>query len=121
MEPETKPPSVEPEVSKRKTILPFILIGGGIIFLVLLAIVGIIVGLSFLKAAPNTPLLITQTPTPVPTIIEVISNPNPKFASDSGFLKMRDDLKSLNAEIGSANFFEPEISPPNIDLNLKIE
>ncbi len=109
-----------PQVLKKRSMLPFVLIGGFVV-LILFAIIGIVVGLSILRSPQTTTPQETPTPTPVPTVIEIITNQNPKYASDSALINLRDQLRNLSAEIGGANFFEPEISAPNIDLNLEIK
>lgn len=112
------PPVAKP-VKKFNPLL-LVLIGGGVV-LILFAIIGVIVGLSLLRNP--APVQVTPTPTPVVSEmpIDVLPNPNPKYASDSAFLQIRDQLKALNQEISTANFFEPEISSPNIDLNIEIK
>lgn len=115
-------PVAPPEAKPIKKFNPLLLVLiGGVVILVLFAIIGIVVGISMLRSP--APVQITPTTTPVvsETPLEVLPNPNPKYASDSAFLQIRDQLKSLNQEISTANFFEPEISSPNIDLNIEIK
>ena len=119
--PTPQPQQAGPEVPKKK-LSPLLIAGiAGAVFIVLLAIIGIIVGLSIIRnSTPVTPTP-SETPTPIPSVIEIVPVQNPKYASDSAFLKLRDDLKSLNQQIGTANFFEPEIAPPSINLKIQIE
>lgn len=95
----------------------------GVILLVLGIITGIIVGLSLVLGRQN----ITPNPTPIPTapatptIVDIFPHANPKYASDSALLEIKENLQSLNQQISTANFFEPEISPPNLDLAIEIK
>lgn len=96
-------------------------IGAGVFVIILMALVGIIVAISLLRAPVQVQPEIKITPTPVLEIVEIFPTANPKYASDSALLEIRENLKVLNQQIGSANFFEPEISPPSIDLNIEIK
>ena len=107
-------------VKKGKNLMPFF-IGGGVILFLGLAISGIIFGLSLV----NKPTLdVKKEPGPVteenPVVPLVPTTSRSRFASDAGVLKLRDGLKELSVDLDTVNFFEPEITPPDIDLNLKI-
>ncbi len=115
---ETQP--VKPE--KKKLPLPLVGVIAGTVIIILIAFIGILAGISILKRPAPMQTLITPVPTIIPTTtITIVPNTNSKYASDAAFLKLREDLKTLNQEIGTVNFFEPEISPPNIDLNIQIK
>lgn len=63
------------------------------------------------------------SPPPPPKAEEFVAPP-PKispYATDSGILKLRSDLQKLRADIDSIDIFEPQLSPPNIDLNINIK
>lgn len=123
MEPqETTPPpeTQETMVSKSGPNLKLIAIISAVVLIVIIAFIGILAGLSMLRRPlPVTPLP-TPVPTPIPSEIEVIQKANPKYASDSALLDLKNNLKELSKQIGMANFFEPELSSPNIDLKIEI-
>jgi len=99
-----------------KNWLPLI-IGGAIVLLLLILIIGISVGLALIKSAfqYTPPPIVTQAP--VITIAPVSS----KYATDSGVLKLRDDLKTISQSIDSVDLFEPQINPPALDLSISIK
>lgn len=113
---------IVPEPTKKFDFKLLALIAGAIL-LVLGIITGIIVGLSLIRGQQNT----TPNPTPIPTmpatptIVDIFPNANPRHASDSALLEIKANLQALNQQISTANFFEPEISPPNIDLTIEIK
>lgn len=70
----------------------------------------------------NLPVFVS-TPAPVTKIEEFVAPP-PKispYATDSGILKLRSDLQKLRSDIDSIDIFEPQLSSPNIDLNISIK
>lgn len=72
----------------------------------------------FALSKPNNPTVsptptLAVTPTPVPL-------QHSKFASDAGVLKIQADLKTLMGKIDSVDFFLIDITPPNLDLNIRV-
>ncbi len=85
--------------------------------LALITIVSVITTVLILKKPASTPetspqptIIITPTPVPTPS----------KFATDAGILKIQADLKLLLGKIDSVDFFQTEITPPNLDLNIRV-
>lgn len=108
-----------PPIIKPKTNLLPLYIAGGIIVFILITAVLLVMGLSLIKKA--VPVPIAPKPTPPAPPVESVTPTNPKYASDSALLKLRDDAKNLGTQIDSVDLFEPQLSSPNIDLNLNIK
>lgn len=86
-----------------------------IVIIVIVAVVGLKIILSSFKM-PSPP------PAPLPPTPEVkVAPKSPRFATDAGVLKLREDLVSLGAQIDSVDLIEPQISPPALDLSIGIE
>ena len=103
----------------KKSYLVWIL-GGITGVLVLTVIILLVVGANMIfNAAKNINF---NPPPPAPKAEEFVAPPPKvsKFATDSGILKIRGDLVKLRSDIDSVDIFEPQLSPPNIDLNIKI-
>lgn len=94
------------------------IIGGGLFLLVV--IIGVVVGFLMIQGAVSKiPVPATTTPTVVttPTIVVTPS----QWATDAGVLKLRSDLQTLSGKIDTVDLFEPQITPPAIDLGLAIK
>lgn len=111
-------PFIPPVETKGDTkLLTYIVIALGA--LVVLAVIGIIVGINLLlnsRIKPVTPPPVKEEITPTPT-----PQANYKYASEAAVIKLKNDLKKLNAQIGSTDYFETEILPPSLDSEIKIE
>ena len=95
------------------------LIIGGLAVLIMLAVIGIIVGVRLLiNSRQNRPVTtpVSQQPTPTPTITQIS-----KYASDSAVMKLKNDLSNLGSQIDSTDYFETQILPPSLDSQIKIE
>ncbi len=115
-QPPVTPPPLElppPPANRRVWVIVAIIIAA----LALTAIIALATVFILLRQQPASvgpaPASVTQT---VPTL----PPPSSKFATDAGVLKLRDDLKTLMGRIDSVDFFESEISPPSLDLNIAI-
>lgn len=102
----------------------FVWILAGISGLILITLITLIVlGANyFVSSAKNINFSFTSPPAP-PKAEEFVAPP-PKispYATDSGILKLRSDLQKLRADIDSVDIFEPQLSSPNIDLNISIK
>lgn len=99
----------------KKNYLVWILAGlSGLIFVAIIVLL-----ISFAKNINSN----FNQPSPLPKVEEFITPP-PKispYATDSGILKLRGDLQKLRADIDSIDIFEPQLSSPNIDLNISIK
>ncbi len=113
--PSTLPPANPP----KKNYLPFVLAGLGAIFLIIVVSIASI-GIGMIISASHNA---TPAPTPVPVAPAPIA-PVPvvsKFATDSGVLQIQSDLKTLMDNTASVDLIEPQIAPPNLDLNINIK
>lgn len=96
--------------------------------LVILAGVALAILAVTTAAASTAVIFLWQTPKPPASVGQTVSIPKPeiplpkvsKFASDADLLKLRDAAKALGTKIDTVDLFEPQISPPNLDLNLRI-
>lgn len=97
--------------------LPWI-IGAAILGLIIIVFIGISVGIAIIRSA----FQYTPPPPATPPAPEVTIKPaGGKYASDSGVLKLRDDLKTIRQAIDSIDLIEPQIAPPALDLNINIK
>lgn len=95
------------------------ILAGVVITMIILVIALIIFGVNLLVNSLK-PISIN---TPAPIVNEqpvIISKTVSKFATDAGVLKLREDINKLRSDIDSVDIFEPQLSPPNIDLNIAI-
>lgn len=109
-------PSAPPAKPPRNYTL-WLFIAGIVIFIIVVSlalIVGSSIFLSLLKP-PAQP-----QPEPAAPVIMVTPKIESKFASDSAVLQIRDSAKSLQTDIDSVDLVEPELSPPSLDLNIRI-
>ncbi len=74
----------------------------------------------FLRPAPSTP---APPPPPPSTVVPPIIPPKTptKWASDGGVLLLKESLSSVSAQVDSVDLYEPELSPPTIDLGISIK
>lgn len=95
---------------------PWIIVGIVVLILLVLTI----------ALATMTILLINKQnnlPSPSSSIVEqspVLPNKISKFASDSAILELGNRAKKIMIEIDSVDLIEPEISPPSLDLNIRL-
>lgn len=98
--------------------------------LLILAIVAIVILLTTTIAAVTATVIVLRQKAPAPAPVTSTPESAPittppsqpsKFATDTGLLKLRDDIKNLSGRVDSVDLFEPEITPPNLDLNIKIQ
>lgn len=92
-------------------------IGAVIIVLLLILIVGISAGIALIKSAFQA----TPSPAPRPAPVVTIAPVSNRFATDSGVLKLRDDLKAISQSIDAVDLMEPQINPPALDLSINIK
>lgn len=89
-----------------------------VVFILMVVVTGVLIGVAMILSASKS------TPAPVPApVVQTITPPTAqvsKFASDSGLLKIRDDLKTLQSKIDTMDLFEQQITPPTLDLNISI-
>lgn len=93
-------------------------IGGSLIILIVIVIVGIWVGIVVIKSSfqsSSAPQTITKAPD---VTIKPTSN---KYATDSGILKLGEDLKTIRQFVDSVDLMEPQINTPALDLNINIK
>lgn len=108
------PPVSAPKKSK----MPYLIIAGVVIF-ILIIITGLIVGFSLIAKPVKTKPIPIDTPPPSPVVI--VPKVPSKFATDSGLLKIRDELKKTQGDIDTVDLYDAQISPPNIDLGIQIQ
>lgn len=113
--PSLNPPNEPKTLNKNRTWLILGIVIGTLVLITIIAITSTILVLSNRSVPPPAPPpTVTTTPTPIPVIPT-------KYSTDSAILKLRDDLKSLMAKTDTVDLVEPEIAPPNLELNLKIQ
>ncbi|MCL4397510.1 hypothetical protein M1403_00530 [Patescibacteria group bacterium] len=91
----------------------------GLMFMVVLGL--ILVGVSLIVSSARN--LTPTKPAPEPAVTE--SAPLPpkisRFASDSAVLDLQSGVGKLRSDIDTTDLFEPQLTPPNIDLNISIQ
>lgn len=92
---------------------------GGIAAFLIIVFTGVIVGVTLIQRAIPKPIATPPEQTSVPPVITAPITP--RWATDAGVLKIRDDLRTLQGKIDTIDFFEPQISPPSIDLGISIK
>lgn len=94
-----------------------------IILLVLASvfILAIGIGVSFALFYPrkNTTVVIDNTNNG--NTFETKPKPVSKFATDSAFLQLKSDLDGFTSELDRIDLIEPQLAPPNIDLNINVQ
>ena len=112
--PEAVIPAPNP-ATKKEVKLPYLLI-------FLLAIVTIIVFLSYLVGLwPMTKTKTTSSPLPNPVINKPLNLVPSSIATDAAFLKLEEDLKTLQNDNNTVDLSEPKISFPNLEMNVSFE
>lgn len=96
---------------------------GGLGLFLIVALLGIAAGFNILRSAfdrlpsPQLREFASQQPSLPPT--EEPSLPSP-LASDEALINLRGEINSLRGQVNSLDVFEPQISPPNLDLDITI-
>jgi len=101
-----------------KNLTPFI-IGGILIFIVVLAVVAAI-GVSMILSATKNVSVVPAPPAPTPPPVVTVPTTS-KFATDSAALQIKADLLKLMSDTDSVDLLEPQISPPNLDLSISVK
>lgn len=109
-------------ITAPSTIIPKKGIKMSFILIFLLAVVTIIVFLSYLVGF--WPEIKTKNPS-LPTATPIINKPlnlvPSSIATDSAFLKLEEDLKALQNENNNVDLSEPKISFPNLEMNVNFD
>lgn len=114
------PPTVSQQMPTVSQGVPksMLLIIVAVVLVLMVVVTGVLIGVALILSSTK------NTPAPVPTVIEQPITPPAakvsKFASDSGLLKIRDDLKTWQTKIDTMDLFEQQITPPSLDLNISI-
>jgi hypothetical protein len=99
--------------------LSWMMIGIGLTIIFLLIVVAVI-GAGIISTTlqnKNNQVSVAPPETTQPTTPQATPS---AFATDSGLLKIRADLLDLRSQIDAIDYFEPQIAPPTIDLNINI-
>lgn len=71
---------------------------------------------------PRTYVPVNPAPaTTDPNVVIALPKAKSKLASDSAVLRLRSDLEGFASELDRIDLIEPQLAPPNIDLNIKVE
>lgn len=54
-------------------------------------------------------------------VTQIVLKAKSKLASDSAVLQLKSDLEGFSSELERIDLVEPQLAPPNIDLNIKVE
>lgn len=108
--------NLPPVITPKKWIeLPYVLI-------FLLAVVTIIVFLSYLVGFwLEVKTRNTSSPLPAPVINKPFNLVPSSIATDAAFLKLEEDLKTLQNDNNNVDLSEPKISFPNLEMNVSFE
>lgn len=115
--PPPTPPAPAQAPAKKPDYLLLAIIGAIIIFLVII-IAGVIIGVSMIHQAGRNITVPTAPETPSAPV--VTPKAPSKFATDAGVLQIKNGLRILGSQTDSVDLIEPQISPPNLDLNISI-
>ena len=112
-------PSVEESSPKKKLFLgKRSLLFLGLLFILILGILVLLrLVFSFKKNFPSSPLIVT-TPTPTPIFSEEIKIQS-LWATDSGILKIEEELKNIENELDNTDIKEKSLMPPALDWKIK--
>lgn len=102
-------------MNDKKTLIIVII---AVVFFIMVITTGVLIGVALIlsNSKPTTVL----TPVTVEQPIIVPASKISQFASNSGTLKIRDDIKSSQLKIDTMDLFESQITPPIFDLNINI-
>ncbi|MEK7565631.1 MAG: hypothetical protein AAB506_01125 [Patescibacteria group bacterium] len=91
-----------------------------LIALVFVFALGISLGIVYFTAKKTSPA--PSLPQTNPPVFEPVKpKEKSKLATDSAVLKIADDLSAFQQELNRLDLLEPQLAPPSIDLNIKIE
>lgn len=114
--PEEKKPFLDldlnPENRSKILVLSFITV------LVIITLIALTTTLIVLRNQSTSPA--TKPPPPPETPVSIPVLPSP-FSTDSAVLQIRNHVNALISSTSAVSFIEPEISPPGLDLNLRIQ
>lgn len=113
----------QPPVAKKPNYLLWVLSGIiGLIFLLIIAAIIIAANLiiSSAKNLPNWNSLQNAPPAEIVPPPTTITDHAPRFATDPAILSLSSNLKELRAEIDAVDIFETQLSPPSLDLNIRV-
>lgn len=86
---------------------------------VLVLAVGIGISFAIFYPRKNTTVVInSNNPS---NILDTKPKETSKFASDSAFLQLKSDIAGFASEIDRIDLIEPQLAPPNIDLNISVQ
>jgi hypothetical protein len=101
-----------------KTKMIFKIAAGVVVILLVLLFISSIVNAIRLRTQQGLP---SPSPRPYTTpSVEEISAPS-RYATDAGILKIKDDLGSIDRDLGSMDMKEINLSLPQIDFNIKFD
>lgn len=80
---------------------------------------GIAIGLAYFKTAKTIPE--TLPPQNPPMFEPVLPKEKSKLATDAAVLKTAGDLSAFQQELNRLDLLEPQLAPPSLDLQIKIE
>ena len=72
-----------------------------------------------LELAKKKPETTTQPTEPPPAPTETLSRLHSRWATDSGVLKLEEDLKNLSEELKNVDLKESQLSPPVLDMDVE--
>lgn len=81
------------------------------------------IGLSIVYFSTKTsPLAVVPPPKQNPPMFEpILSKDKSKLATDAAVLKTTSDLSAFQQELNRLDLLEPQLAPPSLDLQIKIE
>jgi hypothetical protein len=112
----------QPTAKLPKTKTPFpnkikiLLIG----LLMIIFVVAVLITLFSPKPEKETPSALNWTPEPLPEFSQQPTKKPSSIASDSAFLKLEEDLNSLDKDITSADLSEAKLSFPVIETKINM-
>lgn len=92
------------------------------VIIFLLAVITIVIFLSYLVGLwPTVKIKNPSLPTATPVINKPLNLVPSSLATDSGFLKLEEDLKTLQNENSNIDLSEPKISFPSLEMNVSFD
>jgi len=108
----------EKEEKKKKLIPKKMMLLGGLVLIFLLILILLEMS-SVLKQNRVVPrLLPTPTPSPIPTLVEKITNQS-FYATDSAVLKIENELKKIEEKLDNTDLKESSLNPPLLDWKVE--